>query len=490
MTTPIPPNNWAPGDPLHILYHNWISNALTALFGGSTGLAPSGDTTGAADTAAAQARIGSTGYLRLGTGTFDFNATLNPTNTVTVIEGNGWGTILRWDGTVVSPFIGMGDTTQRTVVIKNLRIANKGASAAGTAVNADYFTSQSVISGVKIDGTSFHPNTGIVFGVVSTNTHYCSVENCRIQVDGTNAAGLKFLGGATGAISNVVRNVRILISASDVTQTGVIVATRGILLDHLDIEGGAGIAVDIQAGGDACTLISPYLESNGTNLKLASGVVAATVLGGTIITGVSADITDGGAVAPKIFGVRFTGGVSYDQMVLNQSASAGKILYVQNTAATPSDAALRVDCVNGQQAMAVRVALDGASRWRVTSAGVHDWGSGSTTPDCHLSRQAAGIMQFTNCDLDIATAGQGLRIKEDVTAGKMGTATLNSGTNVVVSTTAVTAASRIFLTNNAAAGAAVGTPIVVTRTAGTSFTIKSTGATDTSTVAWLLIEPG
>jgi hypothetical protein len=50
VTTPIPPNNTQPGDPLHILYHNQISNALTAVSGGGTVL-PSGDTTGATDTA-------------------------------------------------------------------------------------------------------------------------------------------------------------------------------------------------------------------------------------------------------------------------------------------------------------------------------------------------------------------------------------------------------------------------------------------------------
>lgn len=86
------------------------------------------------------------------------------------------------------------------------------------------------------------------------------------------------------------------------------------------------------------------------------------------------------------------------------------------------------------------------------------------------------------------TVGFGLVVKEGTNA-KMGVGTLNSGTNVVIATTAVTSASRIFLTTQAVAGATPGTPVVVSRVAGTSFTIKSTGTADTSTIAWMIVEP-
>jgi hypothetical protein len=106
--------------------------------------------------------------------------------------------------------------------------------------------------------------------------------------------------------------------------------------------------------------------------------------------------------------------------------------------------------------------------------------------DANLYRQAANILA-TDDDFAIAVAGKGLRVKEGTNA-KMGTATLNGTTNVVVSTTAVTANSRIFLTTQASS-ATYGAPVAVTRVAGTSFTIKSTTAADTSTVAWMLVEP-
>ena len=69
----------------------------------------------------------------------------------------------------------------------------------------------------------------------------------------------------------------------------------------------------------------------------------------------------------------------------------------------------------------------------------------------------------------------------------MGTAVLAGGT-AVVTNTSVTATSRIFLTNNVAGGTP-GWLRVSARTAGTSFTILSSSNTDTSTIAWMIVEP-
>lgn len=96
-----------------------------------------------------------------------------------------------------------------------------------------------------------------------------------------------------------------------------------------------------------------------------------------------------------------------------------------------------------------------------------------------------GLMQVKN-DVKITTVGNGLYVKEGSNA-TMGTAVLVAGT-VVVNTTKVTANSRIHLTIQAPGGA-VGAVYVSARTAGTSFTITSTSGTDTSTVAWMIVEP-
>jgi hypothetical protein len=90
--------------------------------------------------------------------------------------------------------------------------------------------------------------------------------------------------------------------------------------------------------------------------------------------------------------------------------------------------------------------------------------------------------------LDVTVAGQGLAVAEGTNC-KQGTATLNGTTAVVVANTAVTANSRIFLTNQTGTGT-VGSPYVSGRVAGTSFSIKSTVAGDTSLVAYQIFEPG
>lgn len=75
-----------------------------------------------------------------------------------------------------------------------------------------------------------------------------------------------------------------------------------------------------------------------------------------------------------------------------------------------------------------------------------------------------------------------------VAAAKNGRATLVAGT-AVVANTAVTANSNIFITSNVDGGTLGGLRIS-SIVPGTSFTIKSTSATDTSTVAWMIVERG
>ncbi|MFM9637594.1 glycosyl hydrolase family 28-related protein [Streptomyces turgidiscabies] len=73
------------------------------------------------------------------------------------------------------------------------------------------------------------------------------------------------------------------------------------------------------------------------------------------------------------------------------------------------------------------------------------------------------------------------------TAARMGTAVMAAGT-VTVNTTAITASSVVQLTTQTPGGT-VGAPYVNARTAGASFVIKSTSATDTSTVGWRILDP-
>lgn len=114
-------------------------------------------------------------------------------------------------------------------------------------------------------------------------------------------------------------------------------------------------------------------------------------------------------------------------------------------------------------------------RMRITSTGLIGIGR---TPTTDILEVAGNI--------SLTTAGNKLKIATGTNAS-LGTATLASGT-VTVSTTAVTASSKIFLTD-ATTGALtnVGSVTVGTITAGTSFVINSTNVLDASTVNWLII---
>lgn len=105
-----------------------------------------------------------------------------------------------------------------------------------------------------------------------------------------------------------------------------------------------------------------------------------------------------------------------------------------------------------------------------------------------MTLTSGGNLTLAGGNFTLGTAGNGLLIKEGSNA-TMGTCTLVLGT-CTVSTTKVTASSRIFLTVQSLGTVAVATPISVTaRSAGTSFTVTSSSATDTSVIAWVIIEP-
>lgn len=166
--------------------------------------------------------------------------------------------------------------------------------------------------------------------------------------------------------------------------------------------------------------------------------------------------------------------------------------------------------------LAAQVTGDTQQRFQVLADGTLHWGSGSATWDVNLYRYAANGLATDDAlkltagtlllgpagdatvartaggnvgsavNIAASTAGKGFQVAEGSNC-KQGTAVLAAGT-VVVANTSVTANSRIFLTTQAPGGT-VGAPYVSARTAGTSFTITSTSNTDTSTVAYLIMEP-
>lgn len=89
-------------------------------------------------------------------------------------------------------------------------------------------------------------------------------------------------------------------------------------------------------------------------------------------------------------------------------------------------------------------------------------------------------------DVDITTAGDGLRVKGGINA-KIGIANLSAGA-VTVLTTAVTANSRIFVNAQNYPGGGLGAIDVRNIVPGISFDIFSTSGLDVRAVAWFIVE--
>jgi hypothetical protein len=151
--------------------------------------------------------------------------------------------------------------------------------------------------------------------------------------------------------------------------------------------------------------------------------------------------------------------------------------------------------VNGSsatdQVLSVQVAGDAAPGCVIRADGRIELGGRVTPPDVALFRDGSTRLHTINTfltegDVQADVAGRGLIVREGSNA-RMGTATLVAG-SAVVANTSVTANTRILLTSQADGGTP-GWLRVSARTAGTSFTITSSSASDTSTVAYFLLEP-
>jgi len=81
-----------------------------------------------------------------------------------------------------------------------------------------------------------------------------------------------------------------------------------------------------------------------------------------------------------------------------------------------------------------------------------------------------------------------LQTREIGTNATMGTATLSGGT-IVINNTRITNSTYVWIANNGGVQTNAGAYRVSARTPGSSFTITSTNASDTSSVVWILIEP-
>lgn len=123
-------------------------------------------------------------------------------------------------------------------------------------------------------------------------------------------------------------------------------------------------------------------------------------------------------------------------------------------------------------------------------------GPGNGALDCGFFRsapttwQSNATIKLTAGNIDVNGVGGGLQVAEGSNA-KQGTFALAGAATTTVANTSVTANSRILLTCQALGTVtAASTLAVSSRVAGTSFTVTPSQATDTSTIAFEIFEPG
>ncbi|MDP4235538.1 MAG: hypothetical protein Q8919_03725 [Bacteroidota bacterium] len=213
--------------------------------------------------------------------------------------------------------------------------------------------------------------------------------------------------------------------------------------------------------------------STGTVLYNVSGPQVLNDLGVPLFN-IGYQTTDSGPAVGALINVVGNGGsnTSFEGLtdtarnIKNANVNAGIVVALVDTVGNSG--------TGTQTGLQVTVSGGGTNYAVVTTGGNVGIGTGAPVEQLEVS----GNVRISGVN--------GLKVTEGAN-GTMGLATLAAGT-VVVNTTKVTATSRILLTAQKPGGV-VGMPYVSARTAGTSFTITSTSNTDTSDIAWIIIQP-
>jgi hypothetical protein len=253
---------------------------------------------------------------------------------------------------------------------------------------------------------------------------------------------------------------------------------------------------DIKLDANCLQTVINGFNARGTSIPPRINMgnsVGVTILGlqtSSTLTGTSASYfyTQNGQEFVQRLGV---GGAptATERILVNESTDANMISVVNALAGGNVNAPLYRGESNTASSLlrTGRVTGDTVARVAERVDGTTSYGPGNATRDSTWGRLGVALVGSSDSDIVANLAGKGFKVKEGTNA-KMGTLTLNGATEVTVNTTAVSATSRIFLTVQAPGGTPAGVAYVSSRVAGTSFGVKGI-ALDTSTVAWLIVEP-
>lgn len=436
-----------------------------------------------------------------GTGNVVFSA--SPTLTGTIISASN-----TMSGTLIVPTI-TGITSGGAISVTGGTAAVSGAGgnaslngASGGATGAGGAGGSVTIQGGIANGDNTQNNSGGSV-TINGNTSKGSATGGTVTINsGTGGVGTS-TAGATGGTTNVNGGTG---GAGSATSGGGGGATlkagsggggvAGGVGGQVSVTGGTGGTGSSTGGNGGAVQISG--GSAGSNASASGGAITLSGAGGSSTgaggAGGSITVSSGAAGGDN---TQNNNGGSITMSIGASKGSANGAAFTQ-TAGTGGLGTSTVGANGGNFAINAGAGGLGSATGGTGGNVVVTSGAGGAS----ASPGTAGIIQFfvgatehlrvnttqilvTSADVVVNTAGNGLQVKSGSNA-KIGTATLAAG-SVTVANTSVTSNSRIFVTSNTDGGTP-GWLRVSAKTNGTSFVITSSSATDTSTVAWLIVE--
>lgn len=260
---------------------------------GATGNGTTDDTAAIKNALAALPANGGTIYFPAGQ--YLITSTLTVATTGTTFQGDGWASQIRYDGTSVTPAVNASANIR--VNMRYLRLSQTNATTTGTCIDASNFN-MSVLEMLLIDGggaSGVAPRTGILMN--SSTAHYNQIRACRISYGNTSSAGISLQGGAH---SNSIIDCRLLPQSDDAASSGIYITnTHSTNIVHADVEAGTGNGFFLDTAAHSTTITGGYVDTMGICLKISSGVIAPTIVGGTYENGTTANVQNNGAIAPS-----------------------------------------------------------------------------------------------------------------------------------------------------------------------------------------------
>jgi parallel beta-helix repeat protein len=427
----------------------------------ASGLAPSGDSSGAKDLANITGLLSLSGSATLQAGEFYLNGAI-PLASGQKLQGAGPSST-----TVVQTASNAHGVTMSAVsgnvsrpVISGMLLYGTGAGSGCGIYAAAPGNSNAIVSASFRD--LIVSNWGS-WGISADSLDFSEVDNVVATGNGqgTVSGGFNFTGVATGSAGCTMRNCYASSNKG-----------RGYYLTDCNYWSLTGCSCDSNYLGYEISSTGV----GGFGISLAGCGCEATVAGGSL---------DGTSfkVSGACTGVALTGCLSVNNgaVAFWSTGTSKHVTFLACTELTPAvgaTASFKTDVSTSGYVIAPTYTT--ATSFSGTYTAVSD------TLTLVRSANLVGVNSYG--EVDVTEVGAGFAVAEGSNA-KQGTATLNGTSSVVVSNTSVTASSRIFLTIQAPGGT-VGSPYVYARSAGVSFTIRSTASGDTSTVAYEIFEPG